>query len=91
MSLCLQVCVQVCVRRRQQEMKGVLQDAVSSDLSLEGSITHGRQHHAGVHLRREAMSGDTLTSAGLSAELYQQQLSSDKIEAGLSSLCVLPG
>lgn len=88
MSFVLQVCVQVCVRSWQEEMQCVLQDVVSSDLSLEGSITHSRQHHTGVHLRRKAKSGDTLTSAGLSAELHHHQLRGSlvNLEAGLSYL-----
>lgn len=43
------MCVLVCVRR-QQEVQCVLQDQVSGDLRLEGSVTQSGQSQVSVHL-----------------------------------------
>lgn len=43
------MCIQVCVRW-EQEVQCVLQDQVSGDLRLEGSITQSGQSQVSVHL-----------------------------------------
>lgn len=54
-------------------MQCVLQDQVSGDLRLEGSITQSGQSQVSVHLEETVCEWDTLTSTGRSLTMHLKQ------------------